>query len=260
VERAAKALGVRFVAGQDQVRAPEADARESRYRFLSAVASNLGTAVVLTAHTEDDQAETVLLKLTRGAGLRGAGAIRELSTRFAGNNEIVLLRPLLSMNRGDMEAVCREARISPARDASNRRLKYSRNRIRHRVLGELERINPKVRSLLARFADNASADDEFLRQLAAQSVSDHEERSPDAVRWSKRTLRALPHPLLIRVLEDAWRHLVGDGATLGRRKLEQATRVVAVGGRVTLPRSGCFEIGPGDTATMGIIQRGQGPV
>ena len=123
VERAAKALGVRFVAGQDQVRAPEADARESRYRFLSAVASDLGTAVVLTAHTEDDQAETVLLKLTRGAGLRGAGAIRELSTRFAGNNEIVLLRPLLSMNRGDMEAVCREARISPARDASNRRLK-----------------------------------------------------------------------------------------------------------------------------------------
>ena len=153
VRRTAADLGLPFEAGQGRTKPSEAAAREERYRFLGRIAAKYDAAGVLTAHTQDDQAETVLLRLTRGAGLRGAGAIRELSSRIVDGRGLTLLRPLLAVNRVETEAVCKEAGVSPARDASNRSLKYARNRVRLRVLRELAKLNPDVRAALAAFAE-----------------------------------------------------------------------------------------------------------
>lgn len=251
-QRAAERLGLPFTAGAGPAPADEAGAREARYRFLARAAAAHEAAAVLTAHTQDDQAETVLLRLTRGAGLRGAGAVRELSSRNVDGRELVLLRPLLGVSRADTEAVCAEAGVSPARDGSNRSLRYARNRIRLRVLRELEALNPDVRAALGRFAENAAEDDDLLERIAADAVRSFEERSASSVTWPKRELRLLPHPLLARVLEAAWRHLNGDGAALGRRKIEQAAVVVSRGGRVSLGREGRLAAGPGPLVRMAV--------
>ena len=255
VRRAAGALGMPFTSGAAQSPSDEAGARDARYRFLAQTAAEREAVAVLTAHTQDDQAETVLLRLTRGSGLRGAGAIRECSERTVDGRTLSLLRPLLSVTRADTEAVCAEAGIRPARDATNRSLRYARNRVRLRVLRELSALNPHVRAALASFAERAADDDALLDRLAEDAVGGTEERSASSVSWPKSALRALPPALLPRVLERAWRSLHGDGATLGHRKLAQAAHVVARGGRLSLGRDGSLSVGPGPLARMTVERK-----
>ena len=255
VRRVAESLGVPFTSGTAQSPSDEAGARDARYRFLAAVAAEHRASAILTAHTQDDQAETVLLRLTRGSGLRGAGAIRECSERSVDGRTLTLLRPLLHVTRTETEAVCAEAGIRPAHDATNRSLRYARNRVRLRVLRELTALNPHVRAALAGFAERAADDDALLDRLAKDAVSGVEERSASSVTWPKSALRALPPALLPRVLERAWRSLHGDGATLGHQKLAQAAHVVARGGRLSLGRDGSLSVGPGPSARM-TVERG----
>ena len=126
----------------------EDDARRERYLFLRRVASELDATAIATGHTLDDQAETVLLHLTRGSGVAGAAGMRPLRDGIA--------RPLLTIGRRETAAICRAAKIRPREDSSNRSLKFARNRVRLKVLPELAKINPQIRAALARFADAAA--------------------------------------------------------------------------------------------------------
>ncbi|HTH71145.1 MAG TPA: tRNA lysidine(34) synthetase TilS [Candidatus Saccharimonadales bacterium] len=140
----------------------EDDARELRYAFLRRAAEDVGAARIATGHTRDDQAETVLLHATRGSGLAGLAGMRPL------RDDIV--RPLLAIGRADTEALCREAKIEPRTDRSNTDLKYARNRIRRKVLPELERINPQARAALARLADAAAGAADATHVAAERSL------------------------------------------------------------------------------------------
>jgi tRNA(Ile)-lysidine synthase len=157
----ASAADAAFVAAlADQIGAPirvgraerapksEEDARDARYAFLRRVATDIGATAIATGHTLDDQAETVLLHLTRGSGIAGAAGMRPLRDGIA--------RPLLGIGRGETTAICRAAKIRPREDRTNASLLFARNRVRLKVLPELARINPQIRSALARFADAAA--------------------------------------------------------------------------------------------------------
>lgn len=194
-------------------RAPksEDDARTDRYAFLRRFASEIGTAAIATGHTMDDQAETVLLHLTRGAGLAGAAGMRPLRDGIA--------RPLLAIGRAETRAMCAAAKIRPREDPSNKSLTFARNRVRLRVLPELERINPKVRAALARFADAAT---EFEGALPsnANDASNSRRRGSDAgtdvptanrMELDLHTLPTDPAPRE-RALADAW--VAAGGITL----------------------------------------------
>ena len=126
----------------------EDDARQARYTFLRRAAMQLGAGAIATGHTMDDQAETVLLHLARGSGLQGVAGMRPLRDGIA--------RPLLAIGRAETAAICKAAKIRPREDPSNASLRFARNRVRLKILPELERINPKVRAALARFADAAA--------------------------------------------------------------------------------------------------------
>jgi tRNA(Ile)-lysidine synthetase-like protein len=126
----------------------EDDARNARYEFLRRVARELGASAIATGHTRDDQAETVLLHLTRGTGLAGLAGMRP--------ERDGIVRPLLAIGRADTVAVCAAARITPRDDPTNRSLRFARNRVRHRVLPELAKLNPEIASAIARFAEAAA--------------------------------------------------------------------------------------------------------
>ena len=127
----------------------EDDARNARYEFLRRVANELGATAIATGHTRDDQAETVLLHLTRGSGLAGLAGMRP--------ERDGILRPLLTLARADTVAMCAAAGITPREDPTNRSLRFARNRIRHRVLPELAKLNPEITSAIARLAEAAAA-------------------------------------------------------------------------------------------------------
>ena len=146
-------------------RAPksEDDARELRYAFLRRAAREVGATRIATGHTRDDQAETVLLHATRGSGLAGLAGMRPQRDG--------IVRPLLVIGRDETESVCTEAGISPREDRTNADPKYARNRIRHTVLPELERINPQARAALARLADAAATVADARAHAAEQTLA-----------------------------------------------------------------------------------------
>jgi len=148
----------------------EAAAREARYAALSKVAADRGSRLVLLGHTRDDQAETVLLGLTRGSGGRSlAGMPRSLDGLFH--------RPLLDLTRAETEAACRAEGIAFWTDPHNSDPRFTRSRIRHRVLPVLEsELGPGVAAALARTADMLRADVEALDRIAAAWFGEH--RSP----------------------------------------------------------------------------------
>jgi tRNA(Ile)-lysidine synthase len=140
----------------------EDDARTARYGFLRRVAHDLGATAVATGHTRDDQAETVLLHLTRGTGLAGLAGMRP--------ERDGVVRPLLAIGRADTVAVCAAAGIAPREDPTNRSLRFARNRVRHHVLPELAKLNPEVASAIARLADAAATVADSSAEHAATAL------------------------------------------------------------------------------------------
>jgi tRNA(Ile)-lysidine synthetase-like protein len=128
--------------------ASEDAARTARYAFLRRVAAEIGATAIATGHTRDDQAETVLLHLTRGAGLAGLAGMRP--------ERDGIVRPLLALGRPDTALMCAAAGITPREDPTNRSLRFARNRIRRRVMPELAKLNPEITSAIARLAEAAS--------------------------------------------------------------------------------------------------------
>ncbi len=132
--------------------------RRVRYDFFDRLAVEFAPAKIVTAHNRKDNAETLLLHLTRGSGLKGVGGISPV----AGNR----IRPLITTSREEIEAYCEEHHLLFRQDATNTDVSYSRNRVRLRVLPELKVINPRVEEALLRFSQSAREDDEYLCQQA----------------------------------------------------------------------------------------------
>jgi len=146
----------------------EAAGREMRYAYFSRLLQN-GLDRVATAHTLDDQAETVLLKMVRGAGTRGmAGVYTQLPVGGSQFSEKTIVRPLLGTRRRELQAYLKGIGQGWREDSSNRDLRHSRNRVRHGIMPRLERhLNPAVRETLAEVAEIARAEEEYWQQQVA---------------------------------------------------------------------------------------------
>jgi tRNA(Ile)-lysidine synthase len=174
----------------------EAAAREARYAVLEEVADRSGSGVVLLGHTLDDQAETVLLGLTRGSGGRSLAGMRVAFGPFR--------RPLLGITRAQTEEACRAEGIEFWRDPHNDDPRFTRSRVRHRVLPVLEEeLGPGIAAALARTADSLRPDMEALDDLAERLYA--EARLDDGIDHGLDTgrLAGRPAALVTRVLRLA---------------------------------------------------------
>jgi tRNA(Ile)-lysidine synthase len=197
-------LKLRCVTGQVDARALarerrlslEDAARRLRYRFLRQIAREVGASRICVAHTQDDQAETVLLHLLRGSGLSGLSGMRALQGDIA--------RPLLSITRAQTEAYCAARGWEPRIDETNRDERYLRNRIRSRLLPTMEAYNPRLRQTLARTAA-ALADDEALLLVATDKAWTEvvSGESPGTVALSLESLGKQPRALRRRLIRRA---------------------------------------------------------
>ena len=189
----------------------EDDARRARYEFLRRAAAEIGATAIATGHTRDDQAETVLLHLTRGAGIAGLAGMRPLRDGIA--------RPLLAIGRKDTFAACRAARVRPRVDPTNRSLKYARNRVRLKVIPELVKLNPRAIEAIARLADAAAERASGDERAVAEALS-------RAAKGGVIALEALPDDdLRGQVLALAW--TLGTGHVLTARGRQALVRLTA---------------------------------
>lgn len=153
---------------------PEAGARQARYAALARMADHFGADRVLLGHTLDDQAETVLLGLTRGSGGRSVqGMRRRFALEGAGAAGPWFLRPLLEVTRAQTEAACRAEGIRWWSDPHNSDPRFTRSRVRHAVMPILEReLGPGVAQALARTAASVREDVAALDDLAERSLGE----------------------------------------------------------------------------------------
>ncbi|MGL5810436.1 MAG: tRNA lysidine(34) synthetase TilS [Nocardioides sp.] len=170
----------------------EAAARAARYAALSETAERAGAAVTLLGHTRDDQAETVLLGLTRGSGGR---AVRGMPAAFEGYR-----RPLLAITRAQTEAACVAGGIDWWADPHNADRRFTRARIRHVVLPMLEaELGPGIAAALARTGEFLRRDTEALDRMADSLMAGYDERAG----WCVTELRECDEAIRARMLRLA---------------------------------------------------------
>jgi tRNA(Ile)-lysidine synthase len=190
---------------------PEAAAREARYEALSGAAARLGATVVLLGHTRDDQAETVLLALARGAGPRGLAGMPP--RREAGG--VLWLRPLLGIGREQAGAACAALALSPWHDPHNTDPAYARARVRGTALPALvAALGGRVVDNLARTAAQLAADNAALDRWAADALAT---AGPAGDRVGVAALRELPDAVRTRALHTWARRLGAPGSALSHR-------------------------------------------
>lgn len=267
VERLARAHGFEAVVGEARVgeraRAArdnlEQAARRARYEFLASVARERGARAVLVAHTLDDQAETVLLRLLRGSGAEGLGGMRaerplgegtpsalaeslddadgaedahadDVEASPAGDTEalraegveVVLRRPLLAWaRRAETESYCRARGVEFRADEMNEDERFARVRVRRRLLPLLESFNPRAAEAIARAAQLLREDSAALELLASRLLEEAREGSEVEGRgaWPLRVAVLNEAPAAVR--RRALRLWVGRGRG-GLRRLSLA--------------------------------------
>lgn len=208
------------VSSRDRPTLQEA-ARSLRYRWLRELAARRGATRLATAHTADDQAETVLLRLLRGSGPDGLAGIPERS------EDGLVVRPLLSVERSEIERFAAAQGLRWREDASNARLDYARNRLRHRWLPGLAReFNPRLLRAIANLAEAQRRDSEWIdtevrREVAARFAEEGAWLVIDAKDWA-----ALP-PALSRRLARAALERCGSGRLVSRVHLDRVARFLA---------------------------------
>jgi tRNA(Ile)-lysidine synthase len=201
----------------------QAQARALRYRLLGGWAGARGIALLATAHHADDQAETVLMRLARGAGLGGLSSIR--SRRDEG--EVTVLRPLLGWRRRELAAVVAEAGLAAADDPSNRSDAYDRTRFRALLAGS--DLLPAAR--LAAAAAHLGKAEEALAWAAEREWQARARAEEGCILLDP---GGLPAELLRRVSARAIEAVRGDRGDWRRDKLAAILAEVAAGGRATL--------------------------
>jgi tRNA(Ile)-lysidine synthase len=146
----------------------EARARAARYEALGDLCEEYGIEDLLLAHHQNDQAETVLLQLLRGAGVAGLSGMPSHRQIRAGTKPVNLWRPLLSQSRAELEAYAQQHQLKWIEDPSNQDRKYRRNGIRKDIIPKLEKIQPEAIANLARSASLLSDAQVLLDRLAVQ--------------------------------------------------------------------------------------------
>ena len=233
----AKNLNVEFVAtsvdvpqfAAEQKISIESAARISRYLALVDVANSHGALRVVTGHTLDDQAETVLQHAARGAGLRGVSGMRFNSVLKIPNSDIELnvLRPMLDTPRTECIEYCQRLGINPVIDESNASLDYTRNKLRLDVLPQL------------------NADLNIIEWVVKQNLANSR---IDKHRYSRKDLANLPNSLVGRMLMRAYELHVGHALNLERTHVSKMVSLLLgkSGTSIELPNATAFYVDKND--------------
>ena len=184
---------------------------EQEVKVSGEKAQELNTDFILTAHHSDDQVETVLLKLLRGAGIEGLSGMQVRSGK--------ILRPLLHLTREHLENYCALQNINYCYDSSNDDLHYTRNKIRRELLPYLEKnFNPAIKKAVVQSAGILQEDDDCLNQMAQEKFQAIANCTDEGVILNVRKWQEVPAALRKRILRQAY--FLAGGKELGYRHTE----------------------------------------
>ncbi len=215
----------------------EEAAREVRYNFLSDIAIAIGTDYIVTGHTLDDNAETLLLHLIRGTGTRGLIGLKPISRWQLNDKRFYIARPLLKVSRQQTVNYCWENEIKPRLDISNLSLSPLRNRIRQKLLPLLESYNPGVVDALLRISTIARDEIDLLDAVVSHIWPLLIIERDSFVILKKDRFNKLPLALKRHLLRAVIENLVGSLKDIETSHIEAILEVMdkPAGRRIDLP-------------------------
>jgi tRNA(Ile)-lysidine synthase len=229
VERLARRLKLPFHLRTAQAEPRKGESVEAwgtveRMNAANDIRREIGATSIAEGHTLDDQAETVLLNLIRGAGLEGMSGI------WPGSREVAIVEPLLDVERAEVEAFCRALHLRPRLDPTNRDTKLLRNAIRLKVIPAIERATGRdVKQPIARSADLLRDDRTELYGVAVETMQRVVADGDGEQRFDAAALRSLPKPVASRVVRLALLRIMtlGDGPAWTREAVEAVLDLAA---------------------------------
>ena len=209
-------------------------ARNLRYRELWQYVDELGADFLLTAHHAGDQAETVLMQLLRGSGTAGLGGMQVQAGR--------LMRPLLFVQRSEIEAYCCERNLIFCHDSTNDDVRYTRNRIRKELLPYLQQFNPQLVTELGQTAQLAAMDNAFACHHAQKFYGEYVAANGKLLECGTEKLLAEFEAVSTRVIRLMWEQMAAPGSELAFEHIKAVLRLLQNGS------SGKAVMLPGKTA------------
>ena len=202
--------------------------RQVRYQWLNEIAQSEGYDYISVAHHKDDQAESILAHIIRGSGLNGLTGMSVVQSEYA----IPVVRPLLDVTKENLLAYIGTKHISYCVDSTNEDVRYQRNRIRHRIIPELEAVNPAVVDAIVRLGSSVNEDVMVISDLTSRTFDKLVSIDDDEVRISRRALRQEP----LAIQRRLWQRLVStidSDLTLTSAHQEQLLDIVNTGEKKT---------------------------
>jgi tRNA(Ile)-lysidine synthase len=205
----------------------EEAARILRYRFLMRQARHFKAQAVAVGHTADDQVETVLMHLLRGAGLAGLKGMTHRTVISTFDPEIPIVRPLLDIWREETVVYCAANGFRPRHDPSNASLDFFRNRLRHLLIPALESYNPNVRETLWRTSRSLAEDYEIVAQALDEAWKKClVQENADFVAFDSSALIRQPLGLQRNLVRRAVERIHPDNVDIGFKALESAGQFI----------------------------------
>lgn len=229
-EEVCKKLGLPYTIARENVdslrkkgESLEESARRVRYQFLTTTAQKVKAPKVAVGHTRDDLVETVLMRIIRGTGEEGLAGIpgtRELAP------DIKIIRPLLEVNRKEIEEYLRRKDIEPTKDSSNLNTDVFRNRVRHQLIPYLQKYNPQVKESLFRLAKTFRQNEEYFQHEIISILQRIALPSSGGLRINVKELLSYPEFLQYRVLREAIKKVGHDLKDIGSIHLEEIYKII----------------------------------
>ena len=206
----------------------EEAARFCRYSFLITVAQKHNAQAILTAHHQDDQVETVLMHFLRGSGINGLSGMRLIEVLPQFSEDIPIWRPLIDTSKEEILDYCRDNQIEPIEDESNQDLRFYRNRLRYKLIPQIEEIQPSFRTILARNAKMIKLDRQVLEKMTELAWQNCLVRrlSNNALLFKRSEWKQLDEAIQYRLMMKAANQLVPGLRDLGFVELQRAKNVV----------------------------------
>jgi tRNA(Ile)-lysidine synthase len=232
VERTAEAWGIPVTARRVDVRqiaqergiGIEPAARLARYDFLARVAEQVSADRVAVAHHMDDQAETILMHIIRGAGVEGLVGM-SLHSAVPGHPQFALIRPFLKVSHAQILDYCETQKLNPRQDATNQDISILRNYIRLETLPHLQKLNPNIRRALVQLADITAVEHEYMERQFQVVLDLHVTVSDGRIRTNREAFRDLHVALQRRFVYWAAQRLSSGTGDTGYSHIVSAVEI-----------------------------------
>ncbi|PIR54998.1 tRNA lysidine(34) synthetase TilS [Candidatus Peregrinibacteria bacterium CG10_big_fil_rev_8_21_14_0_10_36_19] len=194
----------------------EETARKIRYIFFNKLQKKHKAKYIITAHNANDNTETIILNLARGAGLKGISGMEILNEN--------LLRPLLNITKEEILEFLKAKKIKHREDKSNKDLKYNRNFVRHKIIPELKKLNPNLHKTIAKNSKNIREVESHLKEEALKWIKKNKSKTSET--YDAKSFKTLKKALQKAVIINIYENTIGNTNNVENIHLEEVIHLI----------------------------------